>query len=70
MIYRVDDVVLGGEQAVSFDFFQGLRHRFLAERTTNFLEGEEFGGCFILDEVDVGETTLMNWSSVQATVSS
>jgi hypothetical protein len=35
-----------------------LRHGFLAERATYFLQGEQFRGTFVLDQVDVGETSL------------
>jgi hypothetical protein len=58
VINRVDDVVCRCKQAVSFDFLQGLRDGFLAERAADFLEREQFRGCLILDEVNVGETTL------------
>ena len=58
MVDGMDDVVLRRKQAVRLDFLQGLRHGFLTEGTTDLLEREQFGGRFILDEVDVGETAL------------
>lgn len=54
----VDDVGLGSEELVGFDFFQGLRDGFLAEWAADFFEGEESGGGFVLDEVDIGEAAL------------
>ena len=54
----MNDVVLRCEQAISFNFLEGLRNGFLAERAADLLEREQFRGCFILDEVDVGETAL------------
>ena len=58
VVNRVDNVVRGCEQAVSFDFLQGLRDGFLAEWAADFLEREQFRGCLILDEVNVGEAAL------------
>ena len=54
----MDDVVCRCEQAVSFNFLQGLRDGFLAEWAADFLEREQFRGCLVLDEVNVGEAAL------------
>lgn len=60
MVDGVDDVVLRGEQTICLDFFQGLRHRLLAKGASDLLESEQFGGRFVLNEVDVGETALLD----------
>lgn len=54
----VDDVGGVREEGVGFDFAQGLGDGFGAEEASDFLEGEEFGGDGVLDEVDVGEAAL------------
>lgn len=37
------DVRMGGEEGVRFDFLQGERDGFLAERTAYFLQSVELG---------------------------
>jgi phosphoribosylformylglycinamidine (FGAM) synthase-like enzyme len=54
----VDDVLVGGKEVVGFDFLQGLGDGFLAERTSDLLQGKQLGGILILDQVDVGEAAL------------
>lgn len=46
------------KEVIRFDFFQGLGNGFLAERATDLLQGEQFGGGLVLDEVDVRESAL------------
>lgn len=58
MVDGVDDVLVGGEEVVGFDFLQGLGDGFLAERTSDFLQSKQLGGILILDQVDVGEAAL------------
>jgi hypothetical protein len=49
---------VGGEEVVGFDFLEGLGDGFLAERTSDLLQGKQLGGILILDQVDVGEAAL------------
>lgn len=48
----------GGEESISFDFFEGLGDRFCAKGTPYLFEGVKFGGCSILYEIYVGEAAL------------
>jgi len=66
MVDSVDYVRVWCEQRVCFDFLKGLGDRFLAEGTTDLLECVERGVRGVLDEVDVGETTLYRERTVSA----
>jgi hypothetical protein len=49
MVDSVDDVGVWRKEGIGFDFFEGLRDGFLAERTSDFLERVESRGGGILD---------------------
>ena len=49
VVVRPDNIRVRREKAVCLDFFQRLRHGFLAEWATYFLQGEQFRGIFVLD---------------------
>lgn len=61
MIDRVYDISRTREQGVGLDFLQRLGYRFLSKRTSDLFEGEELGGAFILNEVDIGESALIHY---------
>lgn len=54
----MDYIGVGREEGIGFDFFERKGDGFLAERTTDLLEGEEFVARRVFDEVDVGEAAL------------
>ena len=58
MAERADDVEVPGEERVGFDLAQREGDGFLAKGAADLFEGEELGGCGVLDEVDVGEAAL------------
>lgn len=58
VVDAVDDVRRVGEQLVRLDLLHGLRDGLGAEGATDLLEGEQFRGRGVLDEVDVGEAAL------------
>lgn len=58
VVDRVDDVGVRREEAVGLDLLESLGDGLLAEGAADLLQGEELGGCLVLDEVDVGEAAL------------
>lgn len=58
MVDGVDDVLVGGEERVGFDFLHCLRDGFLAEGAADLFQGVERLIRCILDEVDIGEAAL------------
>lgn len=58
MFEGLDDVLMGGEQRIGLDLFEGLRDGFLAKGTADLLQGVEVRLRRRLDEIDVGEATL------------
>lgn len=46
------------KERIGFDLLHCLRDRFLSERTADLFEGIESFVASILDEIDVGKTTL------------
>lgn len=54
----MDDVAVGSEQAVCFNFLEGERDGFLTERTPYLFERKQLICALILDEIDIGEAAL------------
>jgi hypothetical protein len=54
----MDDICVWRKKGIGFYFFEGEGDRFLTERTSYFLEREEFLGRGVLDKVDVGKPAL------------
>lgn len=54
----MDDVAVGREQAVCFDFLEGERDGFLTERTSYLLERKELISALVLNQIDIGEAAL------------
>lgn len=49
VVVRPNNIRMRREKAICLDFFQSLRHGFLAERATYFLQGEQFRSTFVLN---------------------
>lgn len=64
VVVRPNNIWMRREKTVCLDFFQRLRHGLLAEWTTYFLQGEQFRGTFVLDQVDIGKSSLHGKKSI------
>ncbi len=58
MIDTMDDVRMGREQSIGFDFFESEGDGFLAEWTTDLLQSVELGRGRFLGEVDIRKAAL------------
>ena len=62
VVDAMDDVRVRREEGIGFYFFEGLRDGFLAKGTADFLEGEELLVGGVLDEIDIAEASLIDYS--------